>query len=290
MNRFQFRSSGAVTALFLLLALGPAACGGGDAEPAADEQEAVDREMDMALEDRDAEPELQDVPQAEPPARQAPPRPQAAPPAQTPRPQAAPPAREEAVPEPPAEEPAADPGPAPRTISAPAGTTFRVELTEELSTRTNRVGDSFTVRLIDPITDGRVVVAPTETTVRGKVTALQKSGGSGEPAVIKVAFQDIFVEGEWFPIGATVTEASPKTEGRSGTGEKAAKIGGGAVAGAVLGRVVGGNAKGAVIGAAVGAAAGTAITLATEDKDAVLPEGSEMTLELDRPLQVTIYR
>lgn len=288
MKRLQPRSVWAVTALFAVLSLGAAACGG-DAEPVEDQEETIDREMDMALEDRTAEPELRDEPQAEAPARQET-RPPPAPRRQTPPP----PAAAEPDPTPAAEEPVARPTPPPEpepvTLTAAAGTTFRVELTEELSTKTNRVGDPFTVRLLDPITDGRVVVAPAETIVRGKVTALQKSGGAGEPAVIKIDFQDIFVGGEYFPVRATVVEANPETRSRSGTGEKAAKIGGGAVAGAILGRVVGGNAKGAVIGAAVGAAAGTAITLATEDKDAVLPAGSQLTLALDQPLVVTIYR
>lgn len=275
MRRFQIRSVSAAAALGLALALGTAACGGEDDEPAAEQQEAMDREMDMALEDREAEPELRDEPREEAPARQA------APPPPAPQ-RAAPPAAPEPVPEPPPAEPE------PSTFTAPAGTTFRVELTEELSTRTNRVGDRFTVRILDPLTDGRFVVAPAETIIRGQITALQKSGGAGEPAVIKVDFEDVLVAGTYFPIDATVIEANPTTQSRTGTGEKAAKIGGGAVAGAILGRVVGGNAKGAVIGAAVGAAAGTAITLITEDKDAVLPAGSTLTLELDAPLTVTI--
>lgn len=283
MRRFQIRSVSAAAALGLALALGTAACGGEDDEPAAEQQEAMDREMDMALEDREAEPELRDEPREEAPARQATPPPAARRTAPPPAPPpAAPPPAPEPVPEPPPAEPE------PSTFTAPAGTTFRVELTEELSTRTNRVGDRFTVRILDPLTDGRFVVAPAQTIIRGQITALQKSGGAGEPAVIKVNFEDVLVAGAYYPIDATVIEASPKTQSRTGTGEKAAKIGGGAVAGAILGRVVGGNAKGAVIGAAVGAAAGTAITLITEDKDAVLPAGSTLTLELDAPLTVTI--
>lgn len=283
MRRIHASSGGAIAVFLLLAALGPVACGGDEVEPVAEEQLAADREMDMALEDPEAEPELRDEPRTKPPA---------------PRPQAAPARRAAPPPPPSAGQPVAEAEPQPipqplswpqrKRLSAPAGTSFRVELTEELSTRTNRVGDQFLVRLLDPITDGWVVVAPAETIIRGEITALQKSGGGGEPAVIKVTFEDVFVGGEYFPLRASVTEANPKMKSRSGTGEKAAKIGGGAVAGAILGRVVGGNAKGAVIGAAVGAAAGTAITLVTEDKDAVLPQGSQMTLRLDEELVVWI--
>lgn len=278
----RIRIAGSVGTLCVALALGTAACGGDEVDPAAEQQEAVDREMDMALEDREAEPELRDEARedeaAEPPARQAPPP--------APSPQAAPPPPPAAAPV--ETEPAAVPAPERRSFTAATGTTFRVELTEELNTRTNRVGDRFTVRILDPLTDGRYVVAPAETIIRGRVTALQKSGGGGQPAVIKVDFEDVMVAGEYYPIQATVIEANPDTRSRTSGGEKAAKIGGGAVAGAILGRVVGGDAKGAVIGAAVGAAAGTAITLITEDRDAVLPAGSVMTLELDAPLTVTV--
>jgi outer membrane lipoprotein SlyB len=87
-------------------------------------------------------------------------------------------------------------------------------------------------------------------------------------------------------VSLTITEANPSTRGRSGTGEKAAKIGGGAVVGGILGVLIGGNATGAIIGGVAGAAAGTAIALGTEDVDAVLEEGSEMTLRIDEPLTV----
>lgn len=284
----RIRIAGSVGTLCVALALGTAACGGDEVDPAAEQQEAVDREMDMALEDREAEPELRDEAR-EDEAAETPPPPQAAP---RPRPPPPPPAEEPTVSEP-SQRTATppntyEPEPPTRSFTAATGTTFRVELTEELNTRTNRVGDRFTVRILDPLTDGRYVVAPAETIIRGRVTALQKSGGGGQPAVIKVDFEDVMVAGEYYPIQATVIEANPDTRSRTSGGEKAAKIGGGAVAGAILGRVVGGDAKGAVIGAAVGAAAGTAITLITEDRDAVLPAGSVMTLELDAPLTVTV--
>lgn len=282
MWRSRIRAAGL---LALPLLVGSLACGGGEeVDPAAEQQEAVDREMEAALEDPAAEPELRD----EPDAGSAAPRtsPQAA---ATPRPAPAPPpppAAATPVETPPAEtSPSAEP--APRSYTVPAGTGFRVELEQELSTRTNRVGDRFTVRTLEPVTDGRYVVAPTGTVLTGRITALQKSGGAGDPAIIKIAFDEILIGETPIPLQATVTEANPNVERRSGTGERAAKIGGGAVAGAILGRVIGGGAKGAVVGGVVGAAAGTAITLATEDKDAVLPAGSELTLELDEPLVVT---
>lgn len=271
------------------LALGLAGCGG---EAVPDEQADAGQEMELALQGDSVEAELEDVgdaaePEGEtataepPPAR---PRPNPTPPPAPPPTQAAEP---EVEPEPAVEEPVE---PTPRTvqITAQPGAELQIELRQELSTKTNVPGDRFTASVVSPLVDGSRVVVPTGAVVRGEVTAVQKSGGQGESAIIKVAFLDVTFNGETWPIAATVVEATPETEGRYSTGDKAARIGAGAAAGAILGRIIGGNAKGTVIGAAVGAAAGTAITLATEDVDAVLPQGSTMRLRLDEPLTVTL--
>lgn len=278
-------------ALFAVMFL-VAGCGGGDS--AADDQAALDREMDLALEE-DAEPELRDEGEAAdagetvaepetPPARPAPPPAAPVPP---PAPAPAPPA---ATPDPATEPAVEEPSPGPRMVSLTArpGAEFEIELRQPLSTRTNRPGDRFTASVFSPLVDGSRVIVPTAAIVRGEVTAVQKSGGQGQQAIIKIAFLDVSFNGETWPLSATVVEATPETEGRYSTGDKAARIGAGAVAGAILGRVIGGNARGTVIGAAVGAAAGTAITLATEDVDAVLAEGSVLRLRLDEPLTVEV--
>jgi hypothetical protein len=268
------------------VSIGITACGG-DAEPV--DQAAVDREMDLALEGEGAEPELSDEPQGdaddvEMPAPPPAPRPVRRAPPPPPPPAAAPVAAEE-----PAEDPVdPDPGPAMVTLQADVGTEFRVRLRQELSTKDNQPGDRFTATVVEPLIDASTVVVHTNAIVRGEVTAVQQSGNKGEAAVIKIAFLDVTIDGVTYPLGASVVEAHPETEGRYSTGDKAARIGGGAVAGAILGRVLGGNSKGTIIGAAVGAAAGTAITLATEDVDAVLPAGSELRLRLDEPLVVTV--
>ena len=273
------------------IAIGLSSCGG-DVEPV--DQAAVDREMDLALEGEGVEPELRDEPQGDADAVEAPeasapappPAPRAAPP---PPPPAAAPVEAEEPAEEPVEEPVApEPGPSMITLTADYGTEFRVELRQELSTKNNQPGDRFTASVIEPLIDGSRVIVQSGAIVRGEVTAVQKSGGQGEAAIIKIAFYEVSFDGETYPLSASVVEANPETEGRYSTGDKAARIGGGAVAGAILGRVLGGNSRGTIIGAAVGAAAGTAITLATEDVDAVLPAGSEMRLRLDEPLTVTV--
>lgn len=251
-------------------------------------------DIELALEP-DAEPELADVgdlepadqvdpPTATPPAERRPPPPPAPEPDQSSPVRGVPPAAE--APE--AQEEQAPPEIQMVNVTASAGSEFEAELMQELSTKDNKPGDTFELRVTSPLIDGNRTIVQQNSYVTGEVTAVQKSGARGESAVIKVTFHEVRLLGGTWPISATVVEAEPKTEGRYSTGDKVARIGAGAVAGAILGRVIGGNSTGTVVGAAVGAAAGTAITLVTEDVDAVLPEGSILRLRLDQPLTITV--
>jgi hypothetical protein len=274
------------------LVLGVAVVGcGGEAQP--DEQTAVDREMDLAIQEGAAEPELRDVPQEDPTAEPA--TPDRQPSARTPEERPPAPVEQQLEANAPASsdqpeaaaQPAQEAGLPMITVTAPAGETFRVQLRQEISTRDNQPGDIFIAETLDPLIGGRHVVMPASMPIRGEVTAVQKSGGPGEPAIIKINFLEIVHEGQAHPVTVTVVEADPKSRGRYSTVDKAARIGGGAGAGAIIGAIIG-KGKGAVIGAAIGAAAGTAITVATEDVDAVLEAGAILRLRLDEPLVVTV--
>jgi len=249
-------------------------CGEGTSE-----QAELDREMDLAMA-ADSLAELEDTaqPGAEPeqpaPEVQQPQTQQPAQPRPRPRPQPQP------QPEP------ADPGPQYEDLTIAGGTSVYVALDQELSTKTSQVGDLFTTTLSSAVVVGNRVAIPAGARIRGHVTAVQKSGGSGEAAVLKVAFDEVTVDGDSYPVSLSVAEANPTMKSRDGTAEKVGKIGIGAAAGAVLGRVIGGNKTGTIVGGAIGAAAGTAIVLGSADSDAILAEGSAMTLTLDAPLTI----
>jgi hypothetical protein len=265
----------AVMLIALTLGLVPVACGGEDPERDAAEQDALDREVDMALEKDISATTFRDTALSPEPTTQP-----AAPRAETPKPPASKPAVKT--------QPAAAP-PAPRmaTLVVPTGTTFAVHLEETLATDQNQVGDPFTARLSDPIVDrsGQVLL-PAGATVRGRVTGAEKSDRVGDTAVITLAFESVSFEGKSYPLLATVVEASPERKTRTTRTQSAGKIAAGAAAGAVVGQVLGKNRKSTVTGAVVGAAAGTAIALGTADVDAVLPAGSRMVIRLDAPVEV----
>jgi hypothetical protein len=191
----------------------------------------------------------------------------------------------EPVPAAPAEEPAPVPEPAPETtVTLPAGTRLDVELTRTLASNTSRVGDAFRVRVDRDVMEEGVVAIPAGSEILGEVTEavpLKKIGGQ---ARLGLRFTDLVL-----PSGTTVPiDASFVQSGRSETGRDAATIGGAAAGGAILGRILnkGGRSKGSVLGAIIGAAAGTAIAARTPGEEVVFPQGSVVTLKLDRPVEV----
>jgi hypothetical protein len=278
--------------LVLPLAMLPAACGDGADPRAALRDDELDRELDLAFQDdEDSTPPLfADVPEEAEPASD--PGPQVQPPR---TPQQAPaavaaPRRDQPAPAPrPAPEPAPQPAAESRALTASAGigTSLSLTLNQTLSTETNQVGDAFTATLQHAITDASgAVVLPAGATVRGRLTQVEKSGHVGATGIIKVAFENVSFGGNSYPLDATVVRANPQRQNRTSTAENAAKVGAGAAAGAVLGRVLGGNTRSTVRGAVAGAAAGTAIAMGTAEVDVILPEGSEMVIRLDSPIEV----
>lgn len=262
--------------MFLLFAaVSMVACGG-----SGDEEDPLDRELDLAMA-QDSLAALADTAMATEGEGEA----HAEEPADTPPrrdpPPAAPPRQADPTPDP-------EPPPAPtfREVSVSAGTLMRVSLDQELSTKTSNVGDMFTVTLLGPVTDVIGLQIPAGTKIQGEVTALEISGSAGQQAMIRVDFGQVLLDGESYQVALTVTEANATTRGRKSTEEKAVTIGAGAVVGGILGRVIGGNATGTIIGGVAGAAAGTAIALGTGDVDAVLEEGSEMTLRVEETFTV----
>lgn len=265
-------------ALLVVAGLGAAACGGGGGEAGAAEDTAS--MADTASEETAAAEEPAAGPRTTSSGTQGTSTGTRSGGTETSRPRRQP-APEEETPEP-------EPEPEPRMATLEPGVTFTATLNEELSTQTNEVGDTFTATLSGNVVRNGETVVPQGASLEGEVTAVQKSGKSGEAAVLKLNFSRISFRGETYPVQLAITEANPEVKSRTSTGEAAGRIGIGAAAGAILGRVIGGDAKGTLIGAAVGAAAGTAIVLTTQDADAVLPAGSPMTLRLEEALVVKL--
>ncbi|MFW6193599.1 MAG: hypothetical protein ACOC83_08960 [Gemmatimonadota bacterium] len=175
--------------------------------------------------------------------------------------------------------------PTARVRSVPAGTQVQATLLDSLDSEAAQAGDRFSAEVNASVTDGAYVLVPAGSRLFGHLTEVRPTRGDSA-AVIAVAFDSLQVREQTLPVAASVTGV--ELESRSEMKDEGKKIGIGAAAGALIGAVVGKDVKWAIIGAAGGAAAGTAIALGTQARYAVLPAGSEMTLNLDESLEVRL--
>jgi hypothetical protein len=162
----------------------------------------------------------------------------------------------------------------------PSGTTLEARLDRTLGTKQSKVGDAFTATVQNTVTaQNGATVVPAGAQIRGHVTALEPSSNATDPAVIRLAFDQLSFGGRSYPLEASVQRAAPQQVGGDTRDETLKKAGIGAAAGAVLGAVLGdADLKHMAIGAVLGAAAGTAISLGTGTVDAALPAGTSLTL------------
>lgn len=257
--------------LALLASATLAACGGGaDADP----------DRDLAMPPADSLPVLADQPPAvaDTPVVVPPPAPASS--GTRPAPAPAP------VPAPaPAPPPAA--APAGRTLEA--GTLIELQAGTEITSRTNKAGETFTATVSQAVTDaqGREVI-PAGATVTMLIVALAPAANRGDTTgTLQLRATQVAFGGRSYEVDAPMTTATYQLKGRGVTTGDAAKVGVGAAAGAVAGRVLGGGGRGAVVGGIIGAATGAAVAAETADRDVVIAEGGRIVVSLRDPLTIS---
>ncbi len=174
----------------------------------------------------------------------------------------------------------------------PAGTALIVRLETTLATFSNRVGDPFRGSLTQPVViDGKTVL-PAGTVVEGRVTKVSEPRRiSGKPTIGILPEAVILPTGERYYLDATLTDTNipgsdVNTEGQfKGSGHDrrdTVEEGGGTAGGMLIGGLVGGPV-GILVGGAIGAGSTTGHWL-SKHRSATLPSGTQLTLELNRPL------
>ena len=181
-------------------------------------------------------------------------------------------------------------------LALPAGTALNVKLETTLATFTSKTGDRFSGRVTQPVMlDGKTVI-PIGTTVQGRVTKVKESRRiAGKPTIGIVPESMVLPNGERYALNATMVDTNLRAgtdvneEGQfKGAGHDTSdlmEVGAGTGGGMLIGGLAAGG-KGALVGGAIGATATIAHWL-SKHRSGVLPAGTELTLELNRPLTLS---
>lgn len=177
----------------------------------------------------------------------------------------------------------------------PAGTAMMVRLNTTLATFSNKVGDQFHASVTQPVVVNGQTLIPAGSTVEGRVTKVTEPRRiSGRPTIGILPEAVILPTGERFYLDATLTDTNIKGSNVNNEGQfkgsthdrrDTIEQGGGTAGGMLIGGLVGGPV-GILVGGAIGAGGTTGHWL-SKHRSAVLPAGTELTLELNRPMTMT---
>ena len=180
--------------------------------------------------------------------------------------------------------------------SLPTGTAVKMKLDTTLATFSSKAGDPFSARVTEPVVmDGKTVI-PVGATIEGRVTkSTEPRRIAGKPTIAIFPENLVLPNGERFMLNATLVDTNARhgtdvnTEGQfkgaGHDGKDLTEIGMGTGGGMLVGGLIGG-AKGLLIGGAVAATLTVSHWLG-KHRSATLPAGTELVMELNRPMVMT---
>jgi hypothetical protein len=180
-------------------------------------------------------------------------------------------------------------------MSVPEGTPLKVKLQTTISTFSSKVGDPFQGKITEPVVIGGKTLIPAGAMVEGRVTRLSEPRRiKGKPTIGIFPEHLILPDGQRLLLNAVLVDTDihgtdVNEEGQfKGSGHERRdqiEVAGGTGAGMLLGGLIGGG-PGLLVGGAVGAGATTTHWL-VQRRSAVLPSGTELVLELSRPMTMS---
>jgi len=179
--------------------------------------------------------------------------------------------------------------------AVPTGTALMVKLETTLATFSNKAGDPFQARLTQAVVLNGKTVIPAGAVVEGRVTKVAEPRRiSGKPTIGILPEALVLPTGERLFLDATLVDTNIAGTDVNQEGEfkgpghdrrDQMETGGGTAGGMLIGGLIGGP-PGIVIGGVVGAGS-TGVHWLSKHRSATLPAGTELTLELNRPLAMT---
>lgn len=183
----------------------------------------------------------------------------------------------------------------------PVGTVLELRMSTGLDSGVARVNDPFRATVVRSVwIDGKIAVVE-NSVVDGRVTVVEPAQRGSKSGVIGVEFTRLTIGTRAYAIEGVLTSLraderrqiidseTNKVTGSSSTDRNIVFIGGGAGAGAVIGAVAGGG-KGAGIGALTGGGLGVLGALIAKGNEAEVQVGSEVGMELLKPVSLVADR
>ena len=175
-----------------------------------------------------------------------------------------------------------------------SNTVIRVRMNSTISSKTARLGDTFTTTVTEPVYSSTgVVVIPVGATVTGRVDSVVPAANKGKAGSIDAHFTSVRLpNGRSRAINGSLTDLSSGKTSSDNEGGASAKgmqhrkvifIGGGAAGGALLGAAIGGG-KGALIGGILGAGGGFLGDRLTKGPNAEVKSGTEIGVWLNQSI------
>jgi hypothetical protein len=185
-------------------------------------------------------------------------------------------------------------------VTIPEGTVIELRMDTGLNSQDSQLNDTFKASVLKTLSiDGRVAI-PEGSQIDGRVTTVQPAERSSHSGVIGVEFNRLSINGRAYTIEGSLTslraderkqiiDEESRIQGKSSTSRNILFIGGGAGVGAVIGAIAGGG-KGAGIGGLTGSGIGALGALLSRGAEAEVPIGSEVAMQLVRPVTVNTDR
>ncbi|HKW88948.1 MAG TPA: hypothetical protein VJN21_09345 [Candidatus Acidoferrales bacterium] len=183
----------------------------------------------------------------------------------------------------------------PKYYVVPKGTQLPLVLHTAISTRGAHVGDRVYLETLYPIVIDSHILIPAGSYVDGEVTEVKRPGRVHGTAELGIKLDHLILPNAYdVDFNSTPRDADTggnetvNNEGQvKGDSDKAGDAGTvirDTGSGALIGAIAARSGEGAGVGAGIGAAAGLATVLLTRGPEAVLPRGTTLTVELNRPL------